>query len=173
MLLGLILKILGSAGFGTVFGGVMGYFNRKADLAYKKLEYEDKEKIRLHELKQRELDVALMEKEYAGKIQVAEMEGTFKALDKSYSFAEPEKGSRMAAFSSFIRPFISLSYFVVSSFLCAYVLIYAFKIIGIEFDKEQWYELVNFVIDWLTFMASTTIGWWYAMRAGKAPQREK
>ena len=166
-----LVKILGSAGFGTVFGGVMGYFNRKADLKFKELEFKNQALQREHELKQRELDAKVLQAEYEGRVQVAETEGSFKALEKSYDFAQPDKGSKMAAFSSFIRPFISLCYFSVTSLGAAWILYYAFLVKDVTFSEIQWYELVMFVIDWTTFMASTCIGWWYSMRAGAAPKR--
>lgn len=168
-MLSVILGLLGSSGFGTVFGGLMGWLNRKSDLAYKKLEYDDKAKQREHELKMHEFAAQLAKDEIEGKIKVADMEGSFKAMAKSYEFAVPDKGSKMATFSAFIRPFISLSYFLVTSIFCTAVLYYAFKIAGVYFDQEQWYALTMFVLNWIFFMASTSIGWWYAMRAGKAP----
>jgi hypothetical protein len=168
-MLGIILSLLGSTGFGTVFGGVMGLLNRKTDLKYKRLELEDRDKQRAHELKQREVDLKIMAQEANAKIQVAEMEGSFKAIEKSYEFATPEKGSKMATFSAFVRPFISLSYFVVSSIIVGVILYYAFSVTGITFTPEQWYALTMFALEWLFFMASTAIGWFYAMRSGKAP----
>lgn len=170
-------KLLSSAGFGTVFGGVMGYFNRKADLQYKKLEYEDHDKQRSHELAQRKIDSEIIEKEYAGKVRVAQIEGesqseaqAYSALSKSYEFAQPENGSKMAAFSSFVRPFISLAYFLISTLGAGYILLYAFKTVKVQFSVDQWYELTEFILSWVVFMASTTIGWWFGMRAGKHPQ---
>lgn len=168
-MLSIITGILGSTGFGAVFGGLMGWLNRKADLAHKKLEMEDKARQREHELKQHELAARLAKEEAEGKIKVADMEGSFKAMAKSYDFAVPEKASKMVTFSAFIRPFISLAYFLVTAVASGYILYYAFKMGGVFFDTAQWYALVMFVIDWLFFMASTCIGWWYAMRAGKAP----
>jgi 5,10-methenyltetrahydromethanopterin hydrogenase len=167
-----LIKMLGTAGFGTVFGGIMGYFNRKTDIQFKKLEIEDNEKARAHELKQREIDAKIMREEYQGKIQVAEMEGSFKAIEKSYEFAQPDKGSAMGKFSAFVRPFISLCYFVVTSLGAAWILWYAFEVVQIEFTRDQWFDLAMFIIDWVTFMASACIGWWYAMRAGTAPKRK-
>ena len=166
-------KLLGSAGFGTIFGGVMGYFNRKADLELKKLEMADKDRQRTHELAQRDKDAQILAAEWAGREKVAMTEGAAKveveqyaALAKSYEFAQPEKGTRMAAFSSFVRPFISMAYFLVSSTGSAWILYYAFKVKGITLTVEQWYDIVMFVISWIGFMAGSTIGWWFAMRPG-------
>ena len=167
-----LAKLLGSTGFGTVFGGVMGYVNRKADLQIKKLELE-------HELKMRAADAEIMKQEWAARTKVAEVEGeakveaeAFSALARSYDFARPASGSKMESFSSFVRPFISLCYFLVSSFGAGFIVYYAFMVVQVKLTVEQWHGLVMFVIDWIAFMASATIGWWFAMRAGKTPTRK-
>ena len=172
MFLGLI-KLLGSAGFGTIFGGVMGLLNRGADLKLRALELQDKADQRKHELNLKAADAAIMEKEWAGRLKVAETEGAaavdvaaFKAMEKSYEFAQPEKGSRMAKFTAFIRPFISLGYFLISSAGSAAILYYAFVVYQLKLTPDQLYEIVFFVISWFAFMAGATIGWWYAMRPG-------
>lgn len=178
LLVGGLIKVLGSAGFGTVFGGIMGFFNRKSDLQMKKLEYEDRDRQRAHELKQRELDVAIMEREAAAKVEVASITAeagvekeAYAALAKSYDFAVPQGGSKMASFSSFVRPCISLAYFVISSLGAAYVVGMAFFVAGPMFNPVQWYELAMFAIEWVAFMASTAIGWWFALRAGGTAPR--
>lgn len=175
-----LVKLLGSAGFGTIFGGIMGFFNRKADLEYKKLEYADKEKERAHELKQRELDASLMEKEWAGRVQVANVEGesraevaAFDAMAASYEFAKPKAGGKMEAFSTFVRPFISIAYFLISSVGAMYIIYHIFHIESLTFSSDQWLQLAVFVIEWMAFMSGTTIGWWFAMRAGKPPRLGK
>lgn len=169
LLLGLI-KLISSAGFGTIFGGIMGLFNRKVDLQAKKMELD-------HELAMRDKDKAILDAEWAGRLRVAEVEGEakveaagFEALSKSYDFAKPRAGGKMEAFQAFIRPFVSLMYFLVSSAGSAWILYYAFAVLHIQLTPEQWYDLVMYIIAWVAFMAGATIGWWYAMRpGGKAP----
>lgn len=168
-----LAKVLGSTGVGTIFGGIMGWLNRKVDLEAKRLEYADKDKQRAHELLQRDKDALIMEKEWAGRERVAAVEGAaqveqeqYKALAESYKFAEPEKGSKMAAFASFVRPFVSIAYFILSSVGGGWIIYYAFAVVGITLSAEQWFELVMFVVSWVAFMAGATIGWWYAMRPG-------
>jgi hypothetical protein len=168
-----IIKLLGSAGFGTIFGGIMGLFHRRQDLDLKKLELQDAANQRKHELDMRDKDAAIMAQEWAGRTRVAEVEAAgaaeveaFKALQDSYKFAQPEKGSKMAAFSSFIRPFISIGYFFITSIGGAYIIYYAFHVAGIKLSQEQLAELVMYVISWVAFMGGATIGWWYAMRPG-------
>lgn len=171
----MIIKLLSSAGFGTIFGGVMGLFNRKADLDVKRLELQDARDQRAHELSMRDKDAAIMAQEWRGRTEVAQIEGAaasekagYDALAKSYDFAKPAPGGKMEAFSSFVRPFISLAYFIVTSIGSAWIIYYAFAVKGISLSTEQWYDLVMYVIAWVAFMAGATIGWWYAMRPGKA-----
>jgi hypothetical protein len=171
----MIIKLISSAGFGTMFGGVMGLFNRKADLEAKRLEREETKDRQVHELAMRDKDAAILDKEWAGRLQVAQAEGSakvdlagFDALAKSYDFAKAAPGGKMEAFSSFVRPFISLAYFIVTSAGAAWILYYAFMVRNITLTNDQWYDLVMYVIAWIAFMAGATIGWWYAMRPGKA-----
>lgn len=162
------IKLLGSAGFGTIFGGLMGFLNRKADMQAQKMKND-------HELAMRDKDAAIMREELAGRVRVAEIEGAarveteaYAALAKSYDFAKPAAGSKMAAFSAFMRPFMSGGYFVFSTIGCGWILYYAFKVGGVTFTTAQWFELVMFVVAWFFFMAGAAIGWWYAMRPGGA-----
>ena len=173
LILGGIIKLLGSAGFGTIFGGVMGLFNRKADLDVKRLEREEAKDRMAHELSMRDKDAAIMAQEWAARTKVATVEGEaraevagFEALTKSYDFAQPEKGTRMAAFSSFVRPFISLGYWIITSAGSAWILYYAFYVAKVQLSQEQMAELVMYVISWVAFMGGSTIGWFYAMRPG-------
>ena len=168
-----IIKLLSSAGFGTIFGGIMGFVNRKADLDAKRLEREEAKDRMAHELAMRDKDAAIMAQEWAQRTKVAEVEGAakaevagFEAMGESYKFAQPEKGTRMAAFSSFVRPFLSIGYFFITSIGSAWIIYYAFAVQKITLSPEQWFELVMYVIAWIAFMGGATIGWWFAMRPG-------
>lgn len=70
--LGGIIKLLGSAGFGTLFGGIMGIFNRKADLAQKKVELEQERARWDHELQLKDADARIMREEAAARLAVAQ-----------------------------------------------------------------------------------------------------
>lgn len=176
LILGLV-KLIGSAGFGTMFGGIMGLFNRKADLDLKRLEREEAKDRMAHELAMRDKDAAIMAQEWIGRERVAVAEGdamvereAFSALAKSYDFAKPAPGSRMESFSAFMRPFMSGGYFIVSTIGCGWIVYFAFAIRGVKFTDAQWFDLVMFVLAWFFFMAGSAVGWWYAMRpGGKAP----
>jgi len=168
-----IAKLLGSAGFGTIFGGLMGIVNRKVDLQARALDLQEADRKRAHELAMRDKDAAIMAQEWAARTQVASVEAegrlesaAYDATGKSYGFAQPERGSKMASFSAFVRPWISLGYWVVTSVGSAALLYYAFAVRQITLTPEQWHELVMYVVAWLAFMAGSTIGWWFAMRPG-------
>lgn len=169
-----LTSLLSSSGLGVIFGGIMGLLNRKADLAAKRAEYEENARTREHELKQREMDAKVMEAEYAGKMKVAEIEGAsrveaegYKAMAESYKFGQPQPGTWMDSFAGFIRPFTTMCYLVVSSAGAAYILITAFRISGGQFTVLQWNDMSKDTMDWIKFMASTTIGWWFGMRPSK------
>lgn len=172
-----VIKLLGSAGFGTIFGGLMGLVNRKFDLQQKRIELEEAAAQRKHELDMRDKDAALADKEWQGRLQVAKVAGeaeveksAYEALAKSYDFAKPAPGGKMEAFSAFIRPFISIGYFIITSIGSGAILHYAFNVYQIKLTPDQLFEIVTFTLAWIAFMGGSTIGWWFAMRPGtKAP----
>lgn len=175
-----LIKLLGSAGFGTIFGGVMGFFNRQADLAYKKLEYADRDRQRAHERDQRKLDAELMDREWQGRAHVADIEAAghieeagYAALVQSYKVAMPEKGSKIGQFSAFVRPFISISYFIVSTAGAGFILHYAFTQEYIRFSVDQWLTLTMLIIEWIMFMSGAAIGHWFAVRPGQMPRARR
>lgn len=177
--IGGIIKLLGSAGFGTLFGGIMGIFNRKADLAQKKVELEH-ERLRWdHELQLKDADARIMREEAAARLAVAQTEAearieseAYKAMTASYEYAKPAPGSKMEAFSSFVRPTVTLAYFGLSAALTVWV---CWQVLsdGFALDAAKKSELVTLVIDWTLAMAGTTIGWWFATRPGKALRGSK
>lgn len=172
-----IVKLLGSAGFGTIFGGIMGLLNRRVDLKVEEMKYQDADRQRTHALAMRDKDAVISQQEWAGRLQVAKTEGeavvdkaAYDALSKSYDFARPPAGGKMEAFQAFVRPFISLGYFIITTLGSAAILYYAFHVYQIKLTVDQLYEIVMFVLAWIAFMAGSTIGWWFAMRpASKAP----
>jgi hypothetical protein len=179
LLLGGVIKLLGSAGFGTLFGGIMGIFNRKADLAQKRVELEHEKSRWDHDLQLREADARIMQMEVQGKLQIAQTEAEakvevagYEAMAKSYDYARPVAGSKMEAFSSFVRPAVTLAFFLASTTLTACLYWKAFEF-GWNLPAEKVTELVFLVTDWTLAMAGTTIGWWFATRPGKALRGSK
>lgn len=167
MVLALLGKLLGSSLFGTIFGGVMGLFNQKQTLKSKAQDY-------AHDIEMRKLDNAAMDKEWGFRLQGATLENEARAdanaseaFKESYKFAEPEQGTRMAAFNSFVRPFITLNFFAFSVFSCGFILFYSFFVYDLKFSPEQMFKLLEFIIDWITFMASLTIGYFFGSRPSK------
>lgn len=172
--IGGIIKLLGSAGFGTLFGGIMGIFNRKADLAQKKVELEQERARWDHELALKDADARIMREEAAARLAVAQTEAEakvevagYQAMQASYDYAKPAPGSKMEAFSSFIRPAVTLAFFLASAALTACLYWKAFEF-GMTIPSDKVTELLFLVTDWTLAMAGTTIGWWFATRPGKA-----
>jgi hypothetical protein len=166
LVLGGIIKLLGSAGFGSLFGGIMGIFNRKADLAQKRLELE-------HERERWTADQELMRLEAQGKLAVAQTEAQakveaagYEAMTASYSYAKPAAGGKMEAFASFVRPFVTLGYYLLTATLTLWVYWQAFAD-GFVLSIDKKAELMFLVTDWNLMMAGAVIGWWFAMRPGK------
>lgn len=160
-MLSLIISLLGSSGFGTIFGGIMGLLNRKTDLQAKGLELQ-------HDLAMKEMDAKIMAQEWASRTQVAVVEAGatveaagYAAMAKSYDAFKPAAGGKIEAFSAFIRPFVSMCYFLVSS-IGAFLLIRNGWQNGAFINTDQ----VDFTVHWIAFMSSATIGWWFAMRPG-------
>lgn len=174
LLLGGVIKLLGSAGFGSLFGGIMGIFNRKADLAQKRLELEHETRRWEHELQQREADARIMQIEVQGKLQIAQTEAEaaievegYKAMQSSYDYARPTAGSKMEAFASFVRPAVTLAFFGLSAVLTGWVYWQAFSD-GFAMPSDRKAELASLVTEWTLSMAGVTIGWWFGTRPGKA-----
>lgn len=174
MLIAAAIKLLGSAGFGTLFGGIMGIFNRKADLAQKKVELEHETKRWDHDLQLREADARIMQMEVQGKLQIATVQAEatveaagYEAMKASYDYAKPAAGGKMEALASFVRPAVTLGYYALTTLLTLWV---AYTVLsdGFALDATRRAEMLFLVVDWTLAMAGMTIGWWFATRPGKA-----
>lgn len=74
-MISIILAFLGSSGFGSILGGIMGFLNRKVDLEQKRLELVHEKDKWTHELELRQADLEQVKAEAAGKREVAVVEG--------------------------------------------------------------------------------------------------
>ena len=162
-----IMAVLGSGGFGSILGLASALWNRHIDLKAKALEYKDKDDQRRH-------DALILDKEIAGanlratvvanaEIAVADA----KALAASYTFAVPDKGSAMAQFSAFIRPFLTVGYFIITTIGTAWILYYAFYVANVKMTDVELTKLTYSVISWVSFQASAAIGFWFGNRASR------
>jgi hypothetical protein len=175
LVLGMLLKLVGSNVGGSVVGWVGGWLQRKQDLEVKKLELQFEEKKFAHEIAMRTVDIQIMDREIAGKERIASIEAEgkigvaqFDALSKSYEDQFAGDG-KAVGFSRAIRPLITLWFTFASSVLTIMILWVAWEK-GVQFTVDQWKEWVGYAIAWVFFQAGVAIGWWFAMRAGKMPE---
>lgn len=182
-IIALIMKILGSSGAGAALGWIGGLMNRLVDVKIRTLELGfERDKLR-HELDMRDKDAAIMQLELAGKERIASIErdkdigvASYSALQSSYEHDKSiVAGPKMTAFAKFVRPFVTLSFFLFSHVIIGYVL-WLVWYMDVEFTKEFVEELVIYVIGWELFQASLAIGWWFANRPSntsepRLPQR--
>lgn len=69
-----LMTLMGSSAVGSAIGGVFAFFNRKADIEAKKLEYAHQEKKWDHDLQVKDKDLEYARLEAAGKKEVAILE---------------------------------------------------------------------------------------------------
>ena len=169
-----LAKMLGSNAIGSVIGWFGGFLQRKQDLAGKKLDLEFESKKLIHEIDLRRIDIEIMDREIAGKEKIASIETDGQvAVAQLQSITEGQKvqfegDGKMAAFSKFIRPAITL-WFVLASSILAGAIIYLGVTNGVNFTITQWADWVEYAMVWVFFQAGVTIGWWFAMRSGQPP----
>lgn len=179
-MLAIILGIFSSGGFGSILGLVGGYFNRKLDLQGKALDYADKDKDRAHDLNKQDKDLEFMKQEYAMRLQIADKEtekeievAGYEAMGKSYDFAKTSSEDGLVdKCSKVIRPFITLGFL----FFTIYIFFEVQGIVtelGLQPKAEEVYALYKEIIEWVMFQAGVCIGWWFAMRPGKHPVKNK
>jgi len=75
MFLSALFAFLGSSGFGSILGGIMGYFNRKVDLEQRRLDLDHERDKWAHDLALRQADLEQVKAEAAGRREVAVVEG--------------------------------------------------------------------------------------------------
>ncbi len=170
-------KLLGSSAVGSVIGWVGGWLQRRQDLEVLRLEMADRPAQRQHELALRadDRETLRMEAESRERVASIETEGRVEsaqldAIAAGYA-SQFDGGGRIATFSSFIRPFTTMYFLIVSSVLTGVILWLAHSAGALDaLGVDRWYGLVEYVVLWVLFHASIAIGWWFAMRAGQVPQ---
>ncbi|EKD22436.1 MAG: hypothetical protein ACD_86C00004G0006 [uncultured bacterium] len=160
-----ILALLSSSGVGSLIGWVGGFLNRKVDLQAKTEEYK-------YNLAIRDKDLEQTKAEIAGQVAVADKQievAAYGAMAESYKEQSNLVGNLKGkwawvdALSKLIRPIVTIIFLIVSLSLSVYIVIKAYNS-GIEFDKEDWKELLEYVIHWVFFQSGVVIGWWFANR---------
>jgi hypothetical protein len=93
-----ILALLGSGPVGALIGGVLGYYNRKTDLAIKQLDHEQERAKWGHEVSLRGMDLEQVKAESAGKREVAQIEGEASAeTARMEAIARAQASDRVSA----------------------------------------------------------------------------
>lgn len=151
---------------GALLSGAIGLFGGIAEkvTAYKtkKLELEMFQKKTEAEIAMRRVDAEILDKEWQGRLKVAEVEGAAavevedaKAFAKSYELEPKKYGiTWLDALRGSIRPLLTL-YLVVLTSIAYY------RTDGGTVNPEI---LVSSIIE----MTSMTLGWWFGSRGGKS-----
>lgn len=176
-MLSAILGILGSAGFGSIFGALGGIANRWMDMQAKKLDMEAKAADNSFELlkmdKQREYAI----QEAAARLQLTQVQtdglvetAGYQAMEKSYETMRPTGIGWIDAISQLVRPVLTACFFAFMVYMwielegrmAAYLAI-------TDKNPEMLIDLYVDVTKGIAFQAFACLGWWFAMRPGKAP----
>lgn len=190
-----MLEILGTV-FGSIFGGgatgligvgVQRYFDYlkvKADIEMAKVKFD-------HERGLRELDAAILEKEWAGRTRVAEVEAAGKAdVAESEAFAasfrteptrysEGVKPGRVAGFflvlvdviRGIVRPGLTV-------YLCALTTLVYWdaqelinKVGTIQMTVEEALRITSLVVGTVLYLTTTCVLWWFGTRNKGTPPK--
>lgn len=184
-MIALILTFLSSSGFGSILGGLMGYFNRKVDLQQKQLDLAHEKDKWAHEREMREADLKQVAAEAAGKREVAVIEGDASietarmvALSAAQA-ADRLDGEELKqagwwgwtlvladAFRRFIRPGATVVLLAGAIYL-NYLMIE--KVLSSDWagmSVEQRYALGKDAIAWVCSQASAALSYWFVSRGG-------
>ena len=185
-----MLSLIGSLISGGILGGITGLLGsvvqRFAAYKTKKLEVE-LEKIKFdHETALRELDARIMEKEWAGRAQVASVEGqsaadvaAAEAFAKSYTDGpkyseglEPTKGQAwllvlLDCLRGVIRPALTIYLCVITTM----VYLQAQELMGGDIPQELAAEIVRLVLGTILYLTTTCVTWWFGTRNIQTPPK--
>ena len=168
-MLEILVALFSSSGIGSIIGLAGGLANRWADYKFKAKDQE----FELLKLKE---DREFMKEEYANRIQITSIEADkdvevagYKAMEDSYSYAKTDRDDGFVdKFSKFIRPILTLLFFSASMYIFYELSILVDKI-EVPLNSTEVLALYKSSIEWILFQAGVAIGWWFAMRPGRAP----
>lgn len=177
-MLSIILGILGSAGFGSIFGAIGGLANRLVDLKAKRVEMEAQAQQNAFELtkldKQREY--AVQEAAAALRIAQVNMDGLveqagYKALTASYDTMRPTGNTVIDSISQLVRPVLTAAFFAFMVYM--WIELQGRMSAYMAITDQSAPELVDLYVDitkGIAFQAFACLGWWFAMRPGLPPK---
>lgn len=182
-MLTMLLAFLGSSGFGSILGGVMGFLNRKVDLEAKRMDLEHERSRWGHEAAMREADLRQVQAEAAGRREVAVVEGEsaaevarMAALSAAYASdnLDPAALDKAGwwrwtlvladAMRRFIRPGATVA-LLAGTMYVNWLLID--KLTGPSWsslDATQRHELALQAISWLGAQTSAALSYWFVSR---------
>lgn len=178
-----LLAFLGSSGFGSLLGGLMGWLNRRVDVDVKRLEM-DHEKARWdHERAMRAADLEQVKAEAAGRREVAVVEGEasvesarMAALAAAYASdkldAEEVKAAGWwswtlvlsDAFRRVIRPAVTVALLTVTLYLDVLLVDRWQRTDWASLTPQQRYDLMATVFAWIGAQTSAAVSYWFVAR---------
>lgn len=176
-MLSAILGILGSAGFGSIFGAIGGLANRWMDMKAKRLEMEAQLQQNAFELdkmdKQREYAI----QEAAARLQITQVQtdglveaAGYQAMEKSYDTMRQTGIGWIDGISQLVRPVLTAAFFAFMVYMWIELQTRMSAFMAITDQSPA--DLINLYIDitkGIAFQAFACLGWWFAMRPGKPP----
>lgn len=182
-MLSLLFAFLGSSGFGSILGGIMGYVNRKVDIEQRRMDLDHERDKWSHDLALRNADLEQVKAEAAGRREVAVVEGDASvdaarmgALAASFEAdkldADAIKGAGWwgwllvvsDAFRRFIRPGTTVA-LLAGTMYVNYLLID--KLTGPTWGLltlDQRHDLGLQAIAWLGAQTSAALSYWFVSR---------
>lgn len=176
-MLSAILGILGSAGFGSIFGAIGGLLNRYMDERAKRLDMEAQKQQAEFDLQKMDKQRDYMIEEAAARLKVTEVQtdglveqAGYQAMEKSYETMRPTGIGWIDAISQLVRPILTAAFFAFMVYMWIELEGRMTAFLAITDSNPQ--MLIDLYIDvtkGIAFQAFACLGWWFAMRPGKPP----
>lgn len=176
-MLSIILGILGSAGFGSIFGAIGGLANRWMDMKAKRLDMENQAQQNAFELARLEKQSQFAREEAAARLSLAQVQvdglveqAGYKALEASYETMRPSGVGWIDALSQLVRPLLTAAFFAFMVYMWTELQGRTAAFMAITDQSPA--ELLALYVDvtrGICFQAFACLGWWFAMRPGKPP----
>lgn len=176
-MLSAILGILGSAGFGSIFGALGGIANRYMDMKAKRLDMEAKAADNSFELLRMDKQREYAMQEAAARLQITQVQtdglvetAGYTAMEKSYETMRPTGIGWIDAISQLVRPLLTAAFFAFMVYMWIELQARMSAYMAItDHSPEMLIDLYIDVTKGIAFQAFACLGWWFAMRPGKAP----
>lgn len=190
--LGDILGFIGTGGFSAIFGGITGlvgtYLTKREERLAREQDLKMQQLQNEHELKSKEIDIQIIDKEWEGRNQVAISEGqareaeadaeafaeSFKLEPKQYS--DPEKRSWFVRFILGILDFVrGLMRPALTIYLCVltskiyWTLVEMIEELNLLPTAEQINLTHSLIVNTILYLFTTCVTWWFGTRNKQKP----